>query len=205
MLSSWNLSSVFSDAIAEHLAVVGQLENQRPVLERIASRMSSAVAGGRRIFWCGNGGSAADSQHLEDEFVGRFRRDRQAIASVALSADSSVVTAIANDYGYDEIFSRQLEALCRPDDVVVGMSTSGNSPNICLALQTARDLGAFTVALTGDPGGRLAGLADLCIRIASRHTARIQEAHILCGHMLCECVEAVACHEPELALAGSAR
>lgn len=205
MLSSGNLSNLFHDTIHEHLSVIRQLESQQASLALVADAMSRAIQAGRTIFWCGNGGSAADSQHLAAELVGRFRQERRAIATVALCADSSVVTAVANDYGYDEVFSRQLEGLCSPGDVVIGLSTSGNSVNVCFALQTAHDLGAFTVAMTGDPGGRLSSAADVWLHASSRDTARIQEAHMLCGHVLCEWVEMAVCGVPDLAAAGGAR
>ncbi len=205
MLSSRNLSSVVSDAITEHLSVVSQLETQQDSLKRVAAMMSRAIVAGQTIFWCGNGGSAADAQHLAAELVGRFRKERRAIASIALTADSSVLTAISNDYGYDELFSRQLEALCSPEDVVVGLSTSGNSTNVGFGLQTARDLGAFTVAFTGHSGGRIGAIADVCVHVESSDTARIQEAHILCGHILCDWLESSVVREPELAASGCAR
>ncbi len=204
MLPCRDLSDVVTDTIADHLSTVHQLGTQQDVLTRIAAAMSCALQAGNTVFWCGNGGSAADAQHLAAELVGRFRGERPALASVALSGDSSVITAIANDYGFDHVFSRQLEALCVPGDVVVGISTSGNSTNVCLALQTARELGATAVALTGE-GSRLASIADLCVRIASRDAARIQEAHILCGHILCELAEQAVATLPELTLSGEAQ
>lgn len=186
-------SVVFRSAIAEHLAVIEALHEQESVLERIAQEMTRATLGGGKVLWCGNGGSAADSQHLAAEFVGRFRRERRGLASIALTTDTSILTAVGNDYGYDQVFSRQVEALCAPGDVVVGISTSGNSKNVCLALDAARQLGAFTVSMTGAGGGAMAGIADAAIRINSKDTARIQEGHILCGHMLCDWVEISAC------------
>jgi len=180
---------VFEQAIAEHLSVIEVLLEQKNVLERIAGEMAQAISNGKKILWCGNGGSAADSQHLAAELVGRFRRERRAIASIALTTDTSILTAIGNDYGYDRVFSRQVEALCASGDVLVGISTSGNSRNISLALREARTRGAFTVAFTGNDGGKIAGMADAALRIASHDTARIQEGHILCGHILCDWVE----------------
>lgn len=203
MHSCRKLSNVVSDSIAEHLFVVGELHSQHDILMRIATAMTKAILAGRTIFWCGNGGSAADSQHLAAELVGRFCNERRAVSSLALTADSAVLTAVANDYSYNEVFSRQVEALCRSGDVMVGMSTSGNSANVCYALQAARDCGAFTVALTGESGGRLAAISDICIQIASREAARIQEAHILCGHILCQWVELAVSSAPQLAAAGS--
>jgi D-sedoheptulose 7-phosphate isomerase len=186
-------TAIFTQAIADHLAVIQALPSQQPVLEKIAKEMTRAVLTGKKVLWCGNGGSAADSQHLAAEFVGRFRRERRGLPSIALTTDSSILTAIANDYGYDDVFRRQVEALCAEGDIVVGISTSGNSRNVCAALQAARDCGAFTVAFTGAGGGGMATIADATLCIASKDTARIQEAHILCGHMLCDWVELCVC------------
>ena len=182
-------SEVFEHAIAEHLKVIQDLKHQQPILERIASKMSSAVIKGRKIIWCGNGGSAADSQHLAAELVGRFLQERRGLPSIALTTNTSILTAIGNDYGYDRVFSRQIEALCLTGDVVVGISTSGNSRNVCGALEAARSLGAFTVAFTGQNGGAMAEIAHETLHIVSVETPRIQEAHILCGHMICDYVE----------------
>ena len=188
-----NPSSVFSEAIAEHLAVIDSLRQQQPLLQRIAEEMTSAILAGKKILWCGNGGSAADSQHLAAELMGRFRRERRGLPSIALTTDTSILTAVANDYGYERIFQRQVEALCTNGDVLVGISTSGSSQNVCAALQTARQLGAFTVAFTGQGGGAMASLADVTLCINSKDTARIQEGHILCGHMLCDWIEYHVC------------
>lgn len=193
MPSSLDSSTIFGKAIAEHLAVIQTLPEQLPVLERIAAEMTRAVCAGAKVLWFGNGGSAADSQHLAAEFVGRFRRERKGLASIALTTDTSVLTSIGNDYGYEQVFRRQVEALCAEGDVVVGISTSGNSRNVCLGLDAAKNLGAFTVAMTGQGGGAMAAMADAAICIASKDTARIQEGHILCGHMLCDWVELAIC------------
>ncbi|HKR28398.1 MAG TPA: SIS domain-containing protein [Acidobacteriaceae bacterium] len=197
-------SNVFEKAIAEHLSVIRALPTQQPMLERIAAEVTRAVFAGGKVLWFGNGGSAADAQHLAAEFVGRFRRERQGLASIALTTDTSVLTSIGNDYGYEQIFRRQVEALCAPGDVVVGISTSGNSRNVCLGLEAAKGLGAFTVAFTGQGGGAMAGMADAAICIASKDTARIQEGHILCGHMLCDWVELAVCGQRQVE-AGAAR
>ena len=193
MLSSLNLESVFSEAITRHLAVIHQLDSQRQHLEAVAARMTRAVLEGHKILWCGNGGSASDAQHLAAEFVGRYRRDRPGLASISLTANTAAVIGIANDFGFHEVFARQVEALCTPGDVFVGISTSGNSRNISVALMRARDMGAFTVAISGEHGGRLGSAADVWIRIPSSDTARIQEAYMLCGHMLCDWVELATC------------
>jgi len=190
--------TVFERAIAEHTATIERLRGQLPVLERIAAEMTRAILNGNKILWCGNGGSAADSQHLAAELVGRFRRERRGAASIALTTDTSILTAVGNDYGYEQIFRRQVEALCVEGDVVVGLSTSGNSRNVCLALEEARKLGALTVAMTGAGGGALKGIVDAALCVEAKDTARIQEGHILCGHMLCDWVEMALCaHEAE--------
>jgi D-sedoheptulose 7-phosphate isomerase len=193
MLSSLNLESIFSETISEHHAVVDQLERQRRHLEEIASHMTRALLNGSKVLWCGNGGSATDAQHLSGELVGRFRRDRPGLASIALTDNAAAVIGIANDYGFHEVFARQVEALCLPGDVFVGISTSGNSRNVLVAASRAKQLGAFTVAITGEHGGKLGSSADVWLRIPSRETARIQEAYMLCGHMLCDWVELAVC------------
>jgi D-sedoheptulose 7-phosphate isomerase len=180
-------------AIEDHIEVVQQIAEQQELIELIAQRIIQAILTGGKILWCGNGGSAADSQHLAAEFVGRFRRDRRGLASVALTTDTSILTAIGNDYGYDEVFRRQVEALCTPKDVVVGISTSGNSKNVCAALEEAKKIGALTVCFTGIGGGELATIADVSLKVASKDAARIQEVHILVGHVLCDWVELAVC------------
>ena len=180
--------------IDEHLEVVEGIRPLAPALEAVARLMAKCLAGGGKILWMGNGGSAADSQHLAAEFVGRFSRERPGLAAIALTTNTSIMTAVPNDYGFDRIFSRQLEALCRPGDVVVGISTSGNSPNVIDALKLARTQGAITVALGGGDGGAMHGIAEHCLLVPSAVTARIQEAHILIGHLLCDWVEASVCH-----------
>jgi D-sedoheptulose 7-phosphate isomerase len=168
---------------------VRQLEQQQGVLLAIARAMTAAVRAGGKILWCGNGGSAADSQHLAAEIVGRFRRERRGLASVALTTDTSILTSVANDYGFGAVFSRQVEALGASGDLLVGLSISGNSPNVIAALEAACAQGLVTVAFTGAGGGRLAPLADHLFSVVSRDAARIQEAHILAGHMLCDWIE----------------
>jgi len=193
---------LFSNAIAEHLEVVSSLQAQGELLESIARRLTATVEAGKKILWCGNGGSAADAQHLAAELIGRFRRERRAIPSIALTTDTSILTSVGNDYGFEGIFRRQVEALAGPGDALVGLSTSGTSKNVCAAIEKARALGAFTIAMTGSGGGRAAQLADTAICIESNDTARIQEAHILVGHMLCDWIEQHAC-SPQAAEAGS--
>src|SRR5215469_16071044 len=188
---------IFGHAIEQHLEVVRQVAQQQKVLEAIARAMVSTVRSGGKILWCGNGGSAADSQHLAAEMVGRFRRERCALPSIALTTDTSILTALANDYGYEKVFQRQVEGLCVKGDVVVGISTSGNSRNVSTALETARRMGALTVAFTGRTGGVLGDIADLTLRVPSDDTARIQEGHILCGHMICDFIELMVCERDQ--------
>jgi D-sedoheptulose 7-phosphate isomerase len=189
MTSEFNSKELFESAISEHLDVVRELAGQQDAIEGIALAMTTAILGRGKVLWCGNGGSAADCQHLAAEIVGRFRRERRGLPSIALTTDSSILTAVANDFGYQCVFSRQVEALARHGDVLVGISTSGNSQNVVMALEQARSMGVKTVALTGAGGGKMGVIADHSLAVHSTETARIQEAHILAGHMLCDCVE----------------
>jgi D-sedoheptulose 7-phosphate isomerase len=189
MSSKPEAAEVFGKAIAEHMEVVRQLADQQPVLEGIAVAMTATLRAGGKILWCGNGGSAADSQHLAAEIVGRFRRERRGLPSVALTTDTSILTSVANDYGFESVFSRQVEALGVRGDLLVGISTSGKSPNVLAALEAARAAGLVTVAFTGAGGGKMAQLADHLLAVSSCDTARIQEAHILAGHMLSDWIE----------------
>ncbi|MEZ5329492.1 MAG: D-sedoheptulose 7-phosphate isomerase [Verrucomicrobiales bacterium] len=173
----------------EHLDVIGKLDACSSVVEAVAQKIVECLERGGKVCFMGNGGSAADSQHLAAEFVGRFQIERNPLPSMAFTTDTSILTAIANDYGYDSIFERQVQGLCSSLDVVVGISTSGNSPNVLRGLAKARDVGAFAVGLTGESGGKMLALCDACIRVPSPVAARIQEAHILIGHALCEVVE----------------
>lgn len=179
----------FALALAEHVRIFQQVKELQPQVSAIASKMLEVLFAGGKVLWCGNGGSAADAQHLAAELVGRFQRERRGLASLALTTDSSVLTSIANDYGFAAVFRRQVEAVGRPGDMLVGISTSGNSENVCAALEEARTLGLHTVAMTGGSGGRMTHLADLVLCIPSKTTARVQEAHIFCGHVMCDLVE----------------
>ncbi len=158
-------------------------------IELTSDLISNSLKNGGTIFWCGNGGSAADSQHLAAEFVGRFKKDREPLKSLALTTDTSILTCISNDYNFDEIFSRQLKALGKSDDVLIAISTSGNSKNIKQALIEAKSLRIKTVGLLGKNGGFCKDYADLPLIVPSETTARIQEMHILIGHLLCELTE----------------
>jgi D-sedoheptulose 7-phosphate isomerase len=193
LLLSVDPDVAFRQAVDDHIRAVQQLSQQQDILKLIATRMIEAILSSRKVMWCGNGGSAADCQHLAAEFVGRFRRNRKGLASMALTTDSSILTAIGNDFSFDEIFRRQVEALCTAGDVVVGISTSGNSKNVCAALGEAKKIGAFTVSFTGSDGGDIMTISDATLRVASKDTARIQEVHILAGHLLCDWVELAVC------------
>ncbi len=158
-------------------------------LTMAADALVLAYKTGHKALFFGNGGSAADAQHLAAEFVGRYLRQRDPMPALALNANSSAVTAIGNDYGFDQVFSRQLQALAVAGDVAVAISTSGNSSNVIEAVRYARNAGLFTIALTGSSGGRLRGMVDVLIAVPSDQTPRIQECHILVGHALCDAVE----------------
>jgi len=154
-----------------------------------AEMMAAALRAGHTIALCGNGGSAADAQHLAGELVGRFQRERHAYAAIAFSTDTSILTAIGNDYGFDQVFARQADGLLRAGDVLVIISTSGNAPNCVAAARVARGKGALTIGMTGQNGGKLAELCDLCFKVPHTNTARVQEAHIAIGHVICGMIE----------------
>ncbi len=160
-----------------------------PSIEKAAELLTDCVKRGGRVFFFGNGGSASDSQHLAAEFVGRYEKERRALGAVALTTDTSILTAVSNDYGFEKIFERQIEALGRKGDVAVALSTSGNSKNVLLGAAKARALGLSVIAFTGAGGGKLKAGADVCIVVPSTRTSRVQESHILIGHILCEIVD----------------
>ncbi len=164
-------------------------------ISAVAQLLITTLKNKNKILLFGNGGSAADAQHIAAELVGRFAFDRPALPALALTVDTSCITAIANDHGFDQIFARQLEAHARPGDVAIGISTSGNSPNVIAGLAAAIKLSVSTVALTGESGGKLRSLADLCICAPSQDTPRIQECHSLIGHILAEIVEQELFHD----------
>ena len=173
----------------EHQIVLSTLESLAPQIEKVANHMIQALRNGKTIFWCGNGGSASDAQHLAGELVGRFVGDRKALKSISLNADSAVMTCIVNDYGYEYIFSRQVEGLGSEGDVLVGITTSGNSENVLNALAVANQKQMTTVGLLGKGGGKAVSLVSDAIIIDSNTTARIQEMHITIGHILCDLIE----------------
>lgn len=158
-------------------------------IEAMVDLILAAYRSGGKIILCGNGGSAADAQHLAAELVGRFKLERRALPAIALNTNTSILTALGNDYGYETVFSRQVEALVNKNDVVIGLSTSGNSPNVIKAIEAAKAKGAKTIGLTGGKGGLITKVADLAITVPSDNTPRIQEAHITIGHIVCELVE----------------
>ena len=167
---------------------VGQIKN-------IADLIIDCLKKGGKVILCGNGGSAADAQHIAAEFIGRFKRDRSALAAISLTTNTSVLTSLANDYGYDVVFSKQVEALAQKNDILIGISTSGKAKNVALALKQAKKNNLKTIALTGGDGGELAKLADVSFIVPSAITARVQEAHITVGHIICELVEQILCQE----------
>lgn len=180
---------VFSENLFQHIEICGRLVDLEADISRAASIAAGALAKSGKIMLCGNGGSAADSQHLAAEFTGRFLRDRRPLSAIALSTDSSALTCIGNDYSFDEVFARQVQALGRGGDVLIAISTSGNSINVIRAVEEANSIGVLCIGLLGNDGGKLAALCELCLIVPSSVTARIQECHILIGHTLCGLVE----------------
>ncbi len=174
----------------DHLSVFHELRVQLPWIKQVAAELVDCLQRGNRIFLAGNGGSAADAQHIAAELVGRYMRERTSLPAIALTTDTSALTAIANDFGYDEVFARQLSGLARAGDVVILYSTSGNSRNMLRLAQAAKELQCRTIGLTGKTGGMLAEKVDTCIKAPSSDTPRIQEVHGFIGHVLCECIDA---------------
>lgn len=177
-----------NDSIAAKQAMLAD-PGMLALINKAAEVIISALRSGHRILWCGNGGSAADAQHLAAELSGRFYYDRPPLNSEALHCNTSYLTAVANDYGYDLIYARMIDGACKPGDVLIGISTSGNSQNIINAFAKARDIGVTTIALTGKTGGKMRSLADILLCVPSSDTPRIQESHIMLGHIICEIVE----------------
>ena len=176
----------------EHLQVCKlALESMNDDIARAGELIASALARGKKLLIFGNGGSAADAQHFAAELVGRFERERGALPALALTADTSIVTALGNDYGFETVFARQIEAFGREGDVAVAISTSGNSPNVVSAVETARRQGMSLISMTGESGGRLRPISEICLRVPSDRTARIQEVHAIVIHALCEIVDSV--------------
>ncbi len=175
--------------IKDHFKLYETILSLSEKIEKVSEKVVSVLKKEGTIFWCGNGGSASDSQHLAAELVGRFEKDRGPLKSIALNTDTSIITAISNDYSYDRIFQRQLEALGNSKDLLIAISTSGNSKNIINVLKEAKKKQIFTIALLGKDGGEAQKFSSLSIVVPSNSTARIQEMHILIGHIICSCVE----------------
>ncbi len=186
------MSTDIKDYVSRSVAVLEAMRDDPAILERIgaaAALCERAIRAGGKVLFCGNGGSAADAQHLAGELVSRFMYDRPGMAGVALTVDTSILTAIGNDYGYERAFARQVEAIGRAGDVLVAISTSGRSPNVIAAMEAARAQGIGTVALTGRDGGGMAALADVEVRVPSAVTPLIQQGHLVAGHLLCLLLE----------------
>lgn len=184
------LQTLISDTVAAHVDVTNRFFAEvAPRLEELAHIIAESLNKGGKVLLCGNGGSAADAQHIAAEFVGRLVNDRRSLASIALTTDTSILTAVGNDYGYDDVFSRQVEGLARPEDVLIGITTSGNSANVNKAFAVAKEMGVYSVCLTGKTGGKAKELADSTFIVPTNTTAHIQECHITFMHLVCGLVE----------------
>jgi len=186
------MSELIKKIISESIAVKTKLLEDAAMHQRISTAVDTIVAtfkNGGRLYFCGNGGSAADAQHLAAEFTGRFYKDRTPLPAEALHVNTSFLTAVANDYSYDEVYQRMIRAQGRKGDVLFGISTSGNSKNVVLAQEEAKKIGLFVISFTGEGGGKMKDSADLLFNVPSKDTPRIQESHILIGHIICQLVE----------------
>jgi phosphoheptose isomerase len=180
-----------ANAFSDHAIVMAKASSALPpILERVAAELHSCFARGNKLMACGNGGSASDADHLVAELVGRYKDERRALPAVAIAGGMATITAVANDYGYERVFARQIEAIGQPGDLLIAISTSGNSRNVLAAAEAARDRRCQIAALTGASGGKLGNLADILIAAPSNTTARIQEVHIICIHIICELLDA---------------
>lgn len=186
---STDFASLFSQHLGEHQDAIAKLSAMSDTIAPLSEAWLTALRAGKKIIFFGNGGSAADAQHLAAELVVRYRINRRALPSIALTTDTSILTAHSNDFGFETVFSRQVEALAQPGDVVVGISTSGTSKNVLLGLQAANAAGCVTIAFTGEKGADCAAEASLSFKAPSAITARVQECHLLIGHLLCDVVE----------------
>ncbi len=188
------MSEKIKNIIAESISVKENvLKNDRIIetVQKIVDKVVAALKNGNRVYFCGNGGSAADAQHLAAEFSGRFYTDRDALPAEALHCNTSYLTAVANDYSYDVVYARLIKGIGEKGDVLVGLSTSGNSSNIVKAFEVAKEKGILTVGFTGEGGGKMKSLSDFLLDIPSKNTPRIQESHIMLGHIICQLVEEV--------------
>lgn len=184
------MKKIIETELKESISVKKEvLEKLTPQIETAATLLINTLKSGNKILFFGNGGSAADAQHLAAELIGRYRNNRPALPAIALTTDSSILTCLANDFGFETIFARQIEGLAKKGDLAVGLSTSGNSPNVLIGLKKAQELGCSTLALLGCSGGTIAPEVDLALTIPSKITARIQECHITIGHILCRLIE----------------
>ena len=179
----------YLDSLERHKKAFELMDAYHDDALKLLEQCHKTLQAGGKVIWFGNGGSAADSQHLAAEFMVRYKNERGPLASMALTTDTSILTAHSNDYHFDSVFERQIQGLCKPQDLVIGLTTSGTSANINLALAAANKIGAYTVALTGRDGGTVKDIAALAIIIANDETARIQEAHMFIGHWLCEAID----------------
>jgi D-sedoheptulose 7-phosphate isomerase len=190
MISSQIKQSYFA-SLERHKKAFELMDSYHDSVLALLEACNKSLQSGGKVIWMGNGGSAADAQHLAAEFMVRYKNERGPLASIALTTDTSILTAHSNDYHFDTVFERQVKGLCKPEDLVIGLTTSGTSANINLALSAANEIGAYTVALTGRDGGKVKGIAQLPIIITNDETARIQEAHMFIGHWLCEAIDAL--------------
>lgn len=190
-----SVATSYVESLNRHQALFETMEAYHQESMQLLEVCHSALQAGGKVIWFGNGGSAADAQHLAAEFVVRYKLERGPLSSMALTTDTSILTAHSNDYHFDTVFERQVQALCKPEDLVIGLTTSGTSANINLALEAANKIGAFTVALTGRDGGKVKDIAKLPIIIKNDETARIQEAHMFIGHWLCEAIDMVVAEQ----------
>ncbi|NQZ54643.1 MAG: SIS domain-containing protein [Piscirickettsiaceae bacterium] len=179
----------FKSTLIRHQSMVEGLFELEPQIINLVAKISQCIESGNKVLFFGNGGSASDAQHLAAEFVVRYYKQRAPLAAIALTTDTSIITAHGNDYSFDTIFDRQIQALAKQGDIAIGLSTSGNSANVINGITTAQQSGCWTCAFTGETGGQLVELADDCIRIPSDETARVQEGHIIVGHWLCEALD----------------
>lgn len=183
------ISSIIHSHLRETIHALSQLVNQTNPVEQAAAQICHALQAGKKLVIFGNGGSAADAQHFAAELVGRFEKERPGLPAIALTTDTSILTAVGNDFSYDQVFSRQVQALVQPEDIVIGISTSGNSKSVLAGIEEAKRKRAWTVGLTGGTGGKLKALVDCCICVPAQRTAHIQECHIALIHAMCVCVD----------------
>ncbi len=186
---STDFSSLFRQHLGEHQDAIAKLSAMSDAIAPLSEAWLTALRGGKKIIFFGNGGSAADAQHLAAELVVRYRINRRALPGIALTTDTSILTAHSNDFGFESVFARQIEALAQPGDVAIGISTSGTSRNVLAGLQAANAAGCVTIAFTGEKGADCAAEAKLCFKAPSAITARVQECHLLVGHLLCDVAE----------------